>query len=98
MFGLTIAPGLRYLGVLLMGLLIIIPAATTERLANNLSQMLTLSVAIALATTWPVCGLRCRSTARPDPSLSHSRPPVFSSRSCAPADRPAKSQSVLAGL
>jgi hypothetical protein len=45
-------PGLRYLGVLLMGSLIIIPAATTtERLVNSLSQMLTLSVAIALATT-----------------------------------------------
>ena len=56
MFALTIALGLRYLGVLLMGALIIIPAATAKRLAQNLSGMLQLAVLVAvfatLAGTW----------------------------------------------
>jgi ABC-type Mn2+/Zn2+ transport system permease subunit len=56
MFALTIALGLRYLGVLLMGALIIIPAATAKRLARNLGGMLRLAVAAAvfatLAGTW----------------------------------------------
>jgi ABC-type Mn2+/Zn2+ transport system permease subunit len=56
MFALTIALGLRYLGVLLMGALIIIPAATAKRLARNLSGMLQLAVLSAvfatLAGTW----------------------------------------------
>jgi len=51
MFALTIALGLRYLGVLLMGSLIIIPAATAKRVSSNLDQLLTRSVAIAVATT-----------------------------------------------
>lgn len=51
MFALTIALGLRYLGVLLMGSLIIIPAATAMRLSKNLNQMLTVAVCIAVATT-----------------------------------------------
>jgi zinc transport system permease protein len=51
MFALTIALGLRYLGVLLMGALIIIPAATAKRLAGNLSGMLTGAAAIAVAAT-----------------------------------------------
>lgn len=51
MFALTIALGLRYLGVLLMGSLIIIPAATAKRLSNNLNQMLTMAVVTAVATT-----------------------------------------------
>jgi zinc transport system permease protein len=51
MFALTIALGLRYLGVLLMGSLIIIPAATAQRLSKNLNQMLSFSVVIAVATT-----------------------------------------------
>ena len=51
MFALTIALGLRYLGVLLMGSLIIIPAATAQRLSKNLNQMLTVAVGIAVATT-----------------------------------------------
>jgi hypothetical protein len=42
MFALTVALGLRYLGVLLMGSLIIIPAATGKRLSRNLTQMLTI--------------------------------------------------------
>jgi len=50
-FALTIALGLRYLGVLLMGSLIIIPAATAMRLGTNLRTMQTISVAIAMLAT-----------------------------------------------
>ena len=50
-FALTIALGLRYLGVLLMGALIIIPAATAKRLAKNLTGMLLIAVLIAVAAT-----------------------------------------------
>jgi ABC-type Mn2+/Zn2+ transport system permease subunit len=51
MFALTIALGLRYLGVLLMGALIIVPAATAKRLATNLNGMLAVSVCIAVLST-----------------------------------------------
>jgi ABC-type Mn2+/Zn2+ transport system permease subunit len=51
MFALTVALGLRYLGVLLMGSMIIVPAATAKRLSNNLNQMLALSAALAVAAT-----------------------------------------------
>jgi ABC-type Mn2+/Zn2+ transport system permease subunit len=51
MFALTVALGLRHLGVLLMGSLIIIPAATARRLATHLSQMLTIAVVIAAGST-----------------------------------------------
>jgi ABC-type Mn2+/Zn2+ transport system permease subunit len=51
MFALTIALGLRYLGVLLMGSLIIIPAATAKRLARTLDQMLLTAVLFAVAAT-----------------------------------------------
>jgi ABC-type Mn2+/Zn2+ transport system permease subunit len=50
-FALTIALGLRYLGVLLMGALIIIPAATAKRVAGNLRQMLALAVLVAVGAT-----------------------------------------------
>jgi ABC-type Mn2+/Zn2+ transport system permease subunit len=50
-FALTVALGLRYLGVLLMGSLIIIPATTAKHLSRNLRQMCGLSVAIAMAST-----------------------------------------------
>jgi ABC-type Mn2+/Zn2+ transport system permease subunit len=50
-FALTIALGLHYLGVLLMGALIIIPAATARRLAHNLTQMLVVSVSCAAGAT-----------------------------------------------
>jgi len=50
-FALTIALGLRYLGVLLMGALIIIPAASAKRLAKNLTQMLVIAVLVAVAAT-----------------------------------------------
>lgn len=50
-FALTIALGLRYLGVLLMGALIIIPAAAAKRLAKNLTEMLLIAVLVAVAAT-----------------------------------------------
>ena len=50
-FAVTIGLGLRYLGVLLMGSLIIIPAAVARRLARNLNGMLALSVAVAVLST-----------------------------------------------
>lgn len=50
-FALTVALGLRYLGVLLMGSLLIIPPATARALARNLGSMLAISVAVALLST-----------------------------------------------
>ena len=50
-FSVTVALGLRYLGVLLMGSLIIIPAATAKHLAANLNAMLALAVSIAVVAT-----------------------------------------------
>jgi ABC-type Mn2+/Zn2+ transport system permease subunit len=50
-FALTIALGLRYLGVLLMGALIIIPAVTAKRLSHGLNSMLWFSVAISVIST-----------------------------------------------
>ena len=51
-FAVTVALGLRYLGVLLMGSLVIIPAATARRVARNLNGMFAVSIA--------VCGARDR--------------------------------------
>jgi ABC-type Mn2+/Zn2+ transport system permease subunit len=50
-FALTIALGLRYLGVLLVGSLVIIPAATAKRLAQSLQGMLLFSMAFSVAST-----------------------------------------------
>jgi ABC-type Mn2+/Zn2+ transport system permease subunit len=50
-FAVTVALGLRYLGVLLMGSLIIIPAATARHLAKNLTAMLAIAVAVAVLST-----------------------------------------------
>jgi ABC-type Mn2+/Zn2+ transport system permease subunit len=50
-FSLTVALGLRYLGVLLMGSLVIIPAATARNLARSMKQMLFASVGVALTAT-----------------------------------------------
>ncbi|HVA57092.1 MAG: metal ABC transporter permease [Gemmatimonadaceae bacterium] len=47
-FALTVALGLRYLGVLLMGSLIIIPAATAKQLARSLDGMQWWSVGLAV--------------------------------------------------
>jgi ABC-type Mn2+/Zn2+ transport system permease subunit len=51
MFALSIALGLRYSGVLLMGALIIIPAATAKGLARNINAMLWMAVGIAVFAT-----------------------------------------------
>jgi ABC-type Mn2+/Zn2+ transport system permease subunit len=50
-FALTIALGLRYLGVLLMGALIIIPAVTAKRLSYGLNSLLWFSVALSVIST-----------------------------------------------
>ncbi len=50
-FAVTVALGLRYLGVLLMGSLVIIPAATARRLARNLNGMFAISIAVAVLST-----------------------------------------------
>lgn len=59
---LTVALGLRYLGVLLMGSLLIIPPAAARVVARNLTQMLLLSALIAvfstLAGTWTAARYR----------------------------------------
>jgi len=50
-FAVTVALGLRYLGVLLMGSLVIIPAATARRLARDLAGMFGVSIAVAVLAT-----------------------------------------------
>jgi len=50
-FALTIALGLRFLGVLLMGALIIVPAASGRRLAGSLSSMLWITVTVSVTST-----------------------------------------------
>jgi zinc transport system permease protein len=50
-FAVTVALGLRYLGVLLMGSLVIIPAATARRLARNLAGMFAVAIAVAVLST-----------------------------------------------
>jgi ABC-type Mn2+/Zn2+ transport system permease subunit len=50
-FALTVALGLRYLGVLLMGSLIIIPAATAKHVARSLGGMFAIAVAVAVTST-----------------------------------------------
>jgi ABC-type Mn2+/Zn2+ transport system permease subunit len=50
-FAVTVALGLRFLGVLLMGSLIIIPAATAKRLARSLRSMRLIAVATAIVAT-----------------------------------------------
>jgi ABC-type Mn2+/Zn2+ transport system permease subunit len=50
-FAVTVALGLRFLGVLLMGSLIIIPAATAKHLARSLRSMRVIAVAIAMVAT-----------------------------------------------
>jgi ABC-type Mn2+/Zn2+ transport system permease subunit len=50
-FAVTVALGLRYLGVLLMGSLVIIPAATAKHLARSLRSMLAISAAVAVVSS-----------------------------------------------
>jgi ABC-type Mn2+/Zn2+ transport system permease subunit len=51
LFALTIGIGLRYLGVLLMSALIIIPAVTAKGIARNVRSMLVISVGLAALAT-----------------------------------------------
>lgn len=50
-FAVTVALGLRHLGVLLMGSLIIIPAAAARQLATSLNGMLAIAVTVAVGAT-----------------------------------------------
>ena len=50
-FALTVALGLRYLGILLMGSLIIIPAATARHVTRSLDGMLAAAVGLSVAAT-----------------------------------------------
>jgi len=50
-FALTVALGLRYLGILLMGSLIIIPAATARHVTRSLDTMLVAAAGLAVAAT-----------------------------------------------
>jgi zinc transport system permease protein len=50
-FAVTVALGMRYLGVLLMGSLIIIPATVARRLARSIDGMFAISIAAAVAST-----------------------------------------------
>jgi zinc transport system permease protein len=48
-FSLTVLVGLRFMGALLAGALIIVPAATSRRLAGSVSSFLAISCAISVA-------------------------------------------------
>jgi len=50
-FSLTVLVGLRFMGALLAGALVIIPATTGRRLANNLSHFLFASCLVSVAAT-----------------------------------------------
>ena len=50
-FAVTVALGMRYLGVLLMGSLIIIPATVAKRLARGIDEMFAISITVALLST-----------------------------------------------
>jgi ABC-type Mn2+/Zn2+ transport system permease subunit len=58
---LTVAIGLRYLGVLLMGSLLIVPPAAARVLARNLNEMLSISAAVAMLSTLSGSWLAARS-------------------------------------
>jgi zinc transport system permease protein len=59
-FSLTVLVGLRFMGALLAGALIIVPAATSRRLARSIASFLAASCAISVASVGAgllVCGL-----------------------------------------
>jgi len=68
-FALTIALGLRYLGVMLMGALIIIPAATAKSLARNLTAMLWVAVALSVVSTLVGAVIAARVHREPGPLI-----------------------------
>jgi ABC-type Mn2+/Zn2+ transport system permease subunit len=69
LFALTIGIGLRYLGVLLMGALIIIPPVTAKGIARNLREMLTLSVVLAVLATLIGAGMSARAQLETGPVI-----------------------------
>jgi zinc transport system permease protein len=50
-FAVTVALGMRYLGVLLMGSLIIIPATVAKRMARSIDEMFAIAVGAAVGAT-----------------------------------------------
>lgn len=50
-FAVTVALGMRYLGVLLMGSLIIIPAVVAKRVARSIDAMFAVAIGVALFST-----------------------------------------------
>ena len=50
-FAVTVALGMRYLGVLLMGSLIIIPATVAKRLARSIDGMFAIAIGAAVVST-----------------------------------------------
>jgi ABC-type Mn2+/Zn2+ transport system permease subunit len=50
-FAVTVALGMRYLGALLMGSLMILPATVAKRLAGSIDGMFAIAVGAALAST-----------------------------------------------
>jgi len=62
-FALTVALGLRYLGILLMGSLIIIPAATARHVTRRLDAMLLAAAGFAVAASFAFMVLYYFSTA-----------------------------------
>ncbi|MGE5246599.1 MAG: metal ABC transporter permease [Betaproteobacteria bacterium] len=51
MFALTVSLGLRYLGVLLMGSLLIVPAAAARRLSRTMTEMLVVAALVSVGAT-----------------------------------------------
>ncbi len=66
-FALTIALGLRYLGVLLIGSLAIIPAATAKRLALSLNGMFGIAVVVSVIATTAGTSLASATHRQPGP-------------------------------
>jgi ABC-type Mn2+/Zn2+ transport system permease subunit len=69
LFALTVALGLRFLGVLLMGSLIIIPAATARRLSASLTEMLVKAAVIGAVVTILGVGLALVLHREPGPII-----------------------------
>jgi ABC-type Mn2+/Zn2+ transport system permease subunit len=66
---LAVTLGLRYLGVLLMGSLLIIPPAAARVLARNLTEMLVLSALIAVLSTLAGTVIAARSGHETGPTI-----------------------------
>lgn len=69
-FAVTVALGLRYLGALLMGALIIIPAATARRIVGSLTQMMVASAALAAGAMIVGMGLAAAMHQRTGPMIT----------------------------